>query len=259
VYLSRLAERLRRQDWFVIFIEFVIVIVGLVLAFQIDRWREDVAERKLEAVYIQRLTDDIESDLPNLESAIALANLRKEYAELLMAVAENPELASGQPTSFLVAMDQASWTYSPTLNKTTYEDLLSTGNMRLLHSQDLKTKLNDYYSFDESQLQFRPLQFSVEFHFFELSNGIRTNRQINFIQDRWPMVGPEHTEQVQNTDPGDPDEIRAAAERLRNKPELVSWLTKLRELQMDQLAMHKTRIELANVVLDSLRGLPPGN
>ena len=62
MFLNRLANQLRRQDWFVVFIELLVVIVGLVLAFQIDRWREDVAERKLEVVYLQRLTDDIESE-----------------------------------------------------------------------------------------------------------------------------------------------------------------------------------------------------
>ncbi len=44
----------------------------------------------------------------------------------------------------------------------------------------------------------------------------------------------------------------AAAERLSNKPELVSWLTQLREMQMEQMLIHKMRIKLANAALDSL-------
>lgn len=107
-----------------------------------------------------------------------------------MAVSENPAVAAEQPTSFLVAVDQASFTYSPTLRKATFDDLRSTGNMRLMRDQDLKTKLHDYYRFDESQLQYRPLQFSVEFHHFKLANGVRSSRAIEEQPRTGQLVGP---------------------------------------------------------------------
>ena len=52
MFLNRLADHIRKQDWFVVFIELLVVVVGLVLAFQVDRWREEAAERQLEAVYL---------------------------------------------------------------------------------------------------------------------------------------------------------------------------------------------------------------
>ncbi len=179
--------------------------------------------------------------------------MRKDFAELLMAVAGNPAVAAEKPTSFLVAVDQAAFTYSPPLRRTTFDDLRSTGNMRLMRDQEMKTKLHDYYRFDETQLQYRPLEFSVEFHYFELANGVLSNRQVRFLQDRWPLVTPDNLEEVRNTDPGDPDEIMAAAERLRNKPELVGWLNRIRLMQLDQMQMHEMRIELAHTVLDALK------
>lgn len=250
--LNRLANHIRKQNWSIVLIELLVVVVGLMMAFQIDRWRETVAEKRLEDVYIQRLIEDIESDLPNLERAIQLANMRKDYVELLMAVAEDTALAAEQPTSFLVAIDQASYTYTPPLRKATFDDLNSTGNMRLLRDQVMKTKLHDYYRYDDSQLQFRPLQFSVEFHHFKLANGVRSNKQVRFVQDMWLLVDPGRLDELQNTDPGDPDEILAAAERFANRPELVSWLTQLREMQMEQMMVHKKRVELANATLDAL-------
>ena len=252
MFLRRLAEHIRKQDWFIVFIELLVVVVGLMMAFQVDRWWEGIGEKKLERAYIQRLIGDIKSDIPKLEGAIELANMRKDYAELLMAVAENPAVAAQQPTSFLVAVDQASFTYSPALRKATFDDLRSTGNMRLIRDLDMKTRLHDYYRFDESQLQYRSLQFSVEFHHFKLANGVRSNKQVRWLQDKWLLVDPKELDEVQNTDPGDPDEVMAAAQRLRKKPELVSWLTQLREMQMEQILVHETRIELANAALNSL-------
>jgi len=253
MFLKSLAGHIRKQDWFIVIIELLVVVVGLMMAFQLDRWWEAIGEKKLEGVYIQRLIGDIESDIPELENAIQLAYMRKDYTELLMAVVEDPEIAAQQPTSFLVALDQASFTYSPVLRKATFDDLRSTGNMRLIRDQDIKTRLHDYYRFDESQLQYRPLQFSVEFHHFKLASGVRSNKQVRFLQDKWLLVGPDNLEEVQNSDPGDPGEIMAAVERLRNNQELVSWLTQLREMQMEQMLVHNTRIELANAALDSLK------
>ena len=252
MFLNRLANHIRKQDWFIVIVELLVVIVGLMMAFQIDRWWENIGEQKLEAVYIQRLIADIESDIPQLEGAIELANMRKDFVDLLMAVAENPAVAAEQPTSFLVAIDQASFTYSPTLRKATFDDLRSTGNMRLIQDQEIKTRLCDYYRFDESQLQYRPLQFSVEFNHFKLANGVRSNKQVTFLQDKWLLVDPNELEEVQNTDPGDPDEIMAAALRLKNNLELVSWLTQLREMQMEQAFVHKIRIKLAREALETL-------
>ena len=219
MFLKSLAGHIRKQDWFIVIIELLVVVVGLMMAFQLDRWWEAIGEKKLEGVYIQRLIGDIESDIPELENAIQLAYMRKDYTELLMAVVEDPEIAAQQPTSFLVALDQASFTYSPVLRKATFDDLRSTGNMRLIRDQDIKTRLHDYYRFDESQLQYRPLQFSVEFHHFKLASGVRSNKQVRFLQDKWLLVGPDNLEEVQNSDPGDPGEIMAAVERLRNNQE----------------------------------------
>ena len=58
MFLKRLAGHIRKQDWFIVIVELLVVIVGLVMAFQVDRWRDEVAERKLEGVYIQRLIED---------------------------------------------------------------------------------------------------------------------------------------------------------------------------------------------------------
>ena len=252
MYLNRLGKHIRQQDWFVVIVEVLIVIVGLTLAFQADRWWEERGERKLEVVYVKRLISDIESDIPQLENAIKFAQMRKDFVELLMAVAQDPSMATRQPTSFLVAVDQASFTYTPTLNQNTYEDLRSTGNLRLIRNLEVKNQMHDYYRFHESQRQFRPLQFSVEFHHFKLANGVRSSEQVRFLQDKWLLVSPDDIEEVQNTDPGDPDEILAAARRLQDRPELVSWLTQLREMQMEQILINNTRMTKAEEVIEAL-------
>ena len=69
--LKRIASSVRQHDWFTVGVEILVVMIGLLLAFQLDRWREGIAERHQEKTYINRLIADVESDIPSIEYAIA--------------------------------------------------------------------------------------------------------------------------------------------------------------------------------------------
>ena len=74
--LKRITRHIREHDWFAVIIEVVVIIIGLMLAFQLDRWREDRVERQEERTYVNRLVSDIEIDIPAIEYAIELQTLR---------------------------------------------------------------------------------------------------------------------------------------------------------------------------------------
>ena len=46
--LQNLATNLRQQNWSTLFLELLVVIIGLVLAFQIDCWWEERGDRAKE-------------------------------------------------------------------------------------------------------------------------------------------------------------------------------------------------------------------
>ena len=92
--LQRFASGVRRHDWFTVVIEVLVVMLGLLLAFQLDRWRDGIAERHQERTYINRLIVDVESDIPDIEYAIALQTLRLKLVDLLMEVVLDPAAAT---------------------------------------------------------------------------------------------------------------------------------------------------------------------
>ena len=89
--LQRIAAYIRNHDWFAVVVEIFVIMVGLMLALQLDRWREHHEELDLEHVYIQRLANDIATDVPDIGYAIGLQTMRLELVELLMNVADNPD------------------------------------------------------------------------------------------------------------------------------------------------------------------------
>ncbi len=250
--ITRLGRHFREQDWFTVIVEVLVVIVGLMLAFQLDRWREQRADRQHELAYIDRLIVDIEEDIPNIETTIEMAETRLGFVNLLMAVAADPRAAIEQPAVFLAAVTQASFTYAPNLTPHTFDDLRATGNMRLILDSGIKDALYNYYGWEETQRQFRPIQFSVEFRHFKLVAGILTLEQEIYIQDNWLVIGRRNIEQLRNAEP-DLARVLAAAERLSEHPELVAWLPQLRQLHKERILTSTMLIERAQVFVDALQ------
>lgn len=249
--LQKIAKSIRQQDWFVVVVELLVVVIGLIMAFQVDRWRETLDERRQEQGYIERLTADIESDIPAIQFAVDMQSIRFDFVELLMATMEDPEAAVKRPAEFLAAVDQAAFTYTPVLASHTFEDLRSTGNMRLISSQELKEALFNYYGFDKAQWQYRPLQFTTEFKHFEQVAGVLSFDQARFVQDKIKMVSPSNQEEVRNMSV-DTVAVLLAAKRLAERPGVRDWLPYIRSLQNDQITVHNMRIERAQVVLEIL-------
>ncbi len=249
--LKKFAAGVRRHDWFTVSIEVLVVMLGLLLAFQLDRWREGLAEGRQEQTYINRLIVDVKSDIPDIEYAIALQTLRLELVDLLMAVVLDPAAASKEPIVFLGAVNQAAYTFTPVLTSHTFENLRSTGDLRLILDESVKDVMFDYYGFDESQRQFRPLQLDTEFRHLELAAGVLSHEQEVFIQDNWRMFNPDDFATAKagkhkNTN------VLAAAERLQARPEFIAWLPYVRDMQLEQIAVHKMRLDRARGVLETL-------
>jgi hypothetical protein len=58
--LRRLAEAIAGQNWFIVLIEVLVVVVGIFIGLQVDDWNEARKESARETVYLQRLLADTE-------------------------------------------------------------------------------------------------------------------------------------------------------------------------------------------------------
>jgi hypothetical protein len=250
--LKRIAENVRRHDWFAVGIEIGVVVIGLLLAFQLDDWRGGWVERQQERGYVGRLIADVQTDVPEIEDAIALGRMRLELVDLVIRVATDPPAASATPVLFMGAISQAAYTYTPQLTSHTFENLRSTGDLRLIRDEALKDTLFGYYGFDAAQRQFRPLQFATEHRHFELGAGILSLEQERYVQEHWLFFDPNAMDAPRAQQP-DVGGIPEAARRLQERPEFVAWLPYVRQMQLDQIETHGMRLERAQNVLQQLR------
>ncbi|MEJ2534608.1 MAG: hypothetical protein P8008_03880 [Gammaproteobacteria bacterium] len=63
--LKRLSTALRRQDWTAFAVEFLIVVIGIYAAFQLDRWRELETARSAYENFTRMLSLELDEKLPD--------------------------------------------------------------------------------------------------------------------------------------------------------------------------------------------------
>lgn len=250
--LRRFGRHIRNQDWFAVSLDLLVVVVGILVAFQIDRWREERAGRALEADYVQRLIADVETDLPEISRSINNAGERVGFAELLIAAVQDSAAATREPARFLVAVQSASWTTTPSLASYTFEDLRSTGNLGLIRNSHLVQSLYSYYGFDQRQRQWSQLALDGEQHYFEAVAGVLDFEQERWVFENWSRPRQRHLDEFKHLQL-DPQPVLAAVERLRSRQDAVGWLPNLYYYQSDALWEHKRRLELAESLLQELR------
>lgn len=140
--------------------EFVIIVVGVLVALAVDGWREDRAERELERQYLERLLTDVRAGTARL---IGSVGEHLQAAERNMEVVA-PFLRYGDPipidtASFVAALYQSS--RSVVLNlaeafpNTAFEELRSTGGFALIRDPGLRSAVIAHFVFIErSALRF---------------------------------------------------------------------------------------------------------
>ena len=249
--IRRLAGFIRNHDWFAVTIEVLVVIVGLLLAFQLDRWWEQRGERVQEAEFVARLAEDVARDAEFLDRAIVLARMRKGMAELLIDVAEDPFAATREPVRFIAAVQQAAYTYAPLPSAHTLEEMRSTGNLGLLQDPEVKNALYSYYGLHRNIAQYRASDLMTEQRYHELAAGVLDYEQARFIQDTWGVIAPGNLEQLDGSGP-DLSDIPPVVAPFRSNGDLVAWLPEIRNRQVGLIHFNEWLLDEANTLQSQL-------
>lgn len=131
--------------------EIVLVVIGILIALQINNWNEQRKESKLEGDYYCKLLEDVQQDLAQVNYQITNTDKRLEASNnvLQMLQSENPRL-DALMTETLNALSLITYTIKP--NNAAFEDLKSSGNLNILKDNDIKTRVIDYYSMLEGMI-----------------------------------------------------------------------------------------------------------
>lgn len=153
--MQRLGANLRRQDWFAVVLEVLIVVVGIFIGMQVTNWNEDRKQARLAAGYRQSLIAELKADrITALEREVYFTAVSGYGRRALAFLVRPPGEAPADPVRLVTAFMLASCIWEFGKSSATFDDLKSTGNFPLIGSLPLRVELATYYtSVDQMALQ----------------------------------------------------------------------------------------------------------
>ena len=134
---------MKKINWRYTFGEILIVIIGISIAFSINKYSENRSDNQLRQQYLLNLKKDVEEDKKELEENIHKLDEKtaiiREILPVLSPGAEEKDIISKNLATISSIID-----FSP--NNITYLSLINSGDMKLIDDFKLKTSIEGHYS-----------------------------------------------------------------------------------------------------------------
>lgn len=127
--------------------EIILVVIGILIALQINTWNEERKSADQEALYIKRLIADNKQDLLTFSKFIKELNKGKQSVELFSAALKSNTVSD----SLLIHRANEYFKYGSIFpifssSRSTFEDLSSTGNLNVIRNSELRDKIVQHYA-----------------------------------------------------------------------------------------------------------------
>ena len=190
--LRRVSNRIRDENWLALGLDLLVVVLGILLAFEADRLHEWQQDKRLEQRYLERLQADLTADTAEFAVELSRLEIRLAQTQLLEDAVRDPEGVAGHPSDFIRALEQVTWRSFPTVTPYTYDELLTSGRMTMLTSEHLRRTLVEYYTSleDERRLGFGE---NDQERFRDETLGLLSAAHLSAIEDpsRYELDVPE--------------------------------------------------------------------
>lgn len=126
--------------------EIVLVVIGILIALQINTWNEEKKERVQEQKYLIEIKQNLESDI------IQMANIRKRYQHIsvtidtLLLFIQNAKPKTTNYIELWASIIEITYVPSFLTQKNGYNNLISAGNINQITNQELLRIISSHYS-----------------------------------------------------------------------------------------------------------------
>ena len=123
--------------------EIILVVIGILIALQINNWNESRKENILASNYRNKIINDLKTDLTNIDSLITVGKQNEKVVNDYFNYFKNQEHRSIQKlidSCGKIIIDINKYRYTP--NNYTLNDLLTSGNSTLLNEEQKSALVN---------------------------------------------------------------------------------------------------------------------
>jgi hypothetical protein len=160
--------------------EIFLVVIGILVAVQIDDWNEGRKLRDKEAEYYCKLLEDVLQDEQQLDRLITETDHRIYHSNMYLSLLQKEKLDhEAISNEMLQSISLVTFTFKPSISA--FEDIKSSGNLSLLRDEEIKKSLVNYYAYIEG---------IVDVVDINSDQSVRLNNQKdNYVSYGWHLIG----------------------------------------------------------------------
>lgn len=192
--LNRTAQAIKRQDWSIVLLELMVVVLGVVIGFQVTVWGQARADRAKEEVYLRQLTEDFRETLAEGERAVERQRDTSHSAAAALRAYRNPE---GVPLDSLARWIGGSFNFqrlAPVLG--TAQGVVSSGDLSLLKDDALRAALPAYI--ERSREQRSSIQVTMDLYGAAFATLLG---EVDALEMQLRLLPPENVDAIAERDP----------------------------------------------------------
>jgi len=157
--LARISRAIREQNWFAVVLEFVIVIAGVVIGFQVTEWRAQAQKAAAEHLALERLQAESESVVTFWSDTVASSIETNRNRQRFVSRLSEGVLPPDEVDAFENGMITMGFYPAMTPPNTVFNELLASGGLTQISDLEAREAVSEYASaveFVDGQLvQFR--------------------------------------------------------------------------------------------------------
>jgi len=144
--LRRVIEHFRKQEWTAVALDFLIVVMGVFIGIQLGNWNEARAEHAQSVIFTHALESDLRAD------AVLYRDIADYYSTVredgLRALASLDGSAPLSDEALVVNAYRASQVALSPVNRSTFDELVSTGRINLIADMGLRAMAIEHFGFN---------------------------------------------------------------------------------------------------------------
>jgi len=124
--------------------EIVLVVIGILIAIQLNNWAEHRKVRLLEKEYLIALKTEFATNQNGAGASLTYQEYLISNAELILKSCQQDTILPNAEY-LVVAIEHVGWTYSISHIRDVWTELNSTGNLRIISDKSLRKSLTEFY------------------------------------------------------------------------------------------------------------------
>ena len=161
--------------------EIALVVIGILIALQINNWNELKKEKKRSRIYLENIKTDFENHLEEIKATYNSLEFTKDCAKYV-ANYVNGDLEILDTFKLITCLNRAAYIINFNIQNSTWDEIISVGDLKLIDSKLLKSQISYFQSLYELMTELEERKYSpvcIEYlnyssRFFDVSNDFQS-------------------------------------------------------------------------------------